>query len=76
MQNELLDHYASQNLRIHMVRLPVLASDARDEWNGTPAPKIRVMHFSDGEMEISPRFAKQLEGYRGNCAGCLQSLWA
>lgn len=40
MQNELLDHYASQNLRIHMVRLPVLASDARDEWNGTPSPLI------------------------------------
>jgi hypothetical protein len=43
----------------------MLATDARDEWNGTTMPDPRVMHFWDGETEIGQWFAEQVEGYRG-----------
>ena len=43
----------------------MLASDARDEWNGTRMPDPRVMHLWDGETEIGQWFAEQVEGYRG-----------
>ena len=65
MQNELLDQYTSQKLRIYAVWLPMLATDARDKWNGTTMPDPRVMHFWDGETEIGQWFAEQVERYRG-----------
>lgn len=65
MQKELLDKSTSQNLRVYAVWLPMLATDARDEWNGTTMPDPRVMHFWDGETEIGQWFAEQVEGYRG-----------
>jgi hypothetical protein len=43
----------------------MLATDARDEWNGTTMTDPRVMHFWDGEAEIGQWFAEQVEGYRG-----------
>ena len=52
VQNELLDQYTSHKLRVYAVWLPMLATDARDKWNGTTMPDPRVMHFWDGETEI------------------------
>ena len=43
----------------------MLATDARDEWNGTTMPDPRVMHFWDGETEVGQWFAEQVEKYRG-----------
>ena len=43
----------------------MLATDARDEWNGTTMSDPRVMHFWDGETEIGQWFAERVEGYRG-----------
>ena len=65
MQNELLGQNTSQKLRVYAVWLPMLATDARDEWNGTTMPDPRVMHFWDGKSEIGQWFAEQVEGYRG-----------
>ena len=65
MQNELLEQYTSQKLRVYAVWLPMLVTDARDEWNGTTMPDPRVMHLWDGETEIGQWFAQQVEGYQG-----------
>lgn len=43
----------------------MLASDAREEWDGNIMPDPRVMHFWDGEMQVAEWFAEQVEGYRG-----------
>ena len=61
MQTEIGDQDASQNLRVYAVWLPMLVTDARDEWNGMTMPDSRVMHFWDGETEIGQWFAEKLE---------------
>jgi hypothetical protein len=43
----------------------MLASDAREEWDGHTMSDPRVMHFWDGEMQVGEWFAKEVEGYRG-----------
>jgi len=52
-------------LRVYAVWLPMLAGDARDEWNGITMPDPRVTHFWDGEMEIGQWFARHVDGYQG-----------
>ena len=44
--------------------LPMLAGDARAEWDGTRMPDPRVMHFWDGERQVGEWFAEEVEGYR------------
>ena len=65
MQNQVLAQNPSTKLRVYAVWLPMLRSDAREEWNGTTMPDPRVMHFWDGETAIGQWFAEQVEGYRG-----------
>ena len=43
----------------------MLAGDAREKWNGTTMPDMRVMHFWDGELNVGQWFAEHVEGYRG-----------
>ena len=65
MQKQLLEQYSSEQLRVYTVWLPMLAGDAREEWNGTTMPDARVTHFWDGELQIGAWFAKHLAGYNG-----------
>lgn len=65
MQSQVLAQNPSTKLRVYAVWLPMLGSDAREEWNGTTMPDPRVIHFWDGETEIGQWFAEQVEGYRG-----------
>lgn len=65
MQSQVLAQNPSTKLRVYAVWLPMLSSDAREEWNGTTMPDPRVIHFWDGETEIGQWFAEQVEGYRG-----------
>jgi len=62
---QLLAQYPSAKLRVYAVWLPMLAGDAREEWDGNTMPDPRVMHFWDGERAIGQWFAKEVEGYRG-----------
>jgi hypothetical protein len=43
----------------------MLASDAREKWNGNTMPDARVIHFWDGNLQVGQWFAKEVEGYRG-----------
>ena len=43
----------------------MLAEDAREKWNGTTMPDLRVIHFWDGELHVGQWFAEHVEGYRG-----------
>ena len=65
MQTQLLARLASDQLRVYVVWLPMLAGDARQEWNGNTMPDPRVMHFWDGERQVGEWFAEEVEGYRG-----------
>ena len=65
MQNQLLGQYASPQLRVYAVWLPMLGGDARDEWNGNNMPDARVTHFWDGNYAIGQWFAKHVDGYEG-----------
>ena len=65
MQKQLLEEYPSKQVRVYAVWLPMLAGDAREEWNGITMPDARVMHFWDGDLQIGRWFAKQVEGYDG-----------
>ena len=65
MQSQLLAQYASEQLRVYAVWLPMLGGDAREEWNGTTMPDARVTHFWDGELQVGRWFAQQVDGYDG-----------
>jgi hypothetical protein len=43
----------------------MLWGDARQEWNGTTMPDLRVTHFWDGETQVGQWFAKEVDGYDG-----------
>jgi hypothetical protein len=65
VQTQLLARLPSDQLRVYAVWLPVLAGDARAEWDGTTMPDPRVIHFWDGEAQVGKWFAEEVEGYRG-----------
>ena len=65
MQSQLLGEYSSPQLRVYAVWLPILASDAREMWNGNTMPDPRVVHFWDGASEIGQWFAKEVDGHEG-----------
>jgi hypothetical protein len=65
VQTQLLAQNLSTKFRVYAVWLPMLGSDAREEWNGNTMPDARVTHFWDGEAEIGKWFAKQVDGYPG-----------
>lgn len=65
MQTQLLAQYPSEQLRVYAVWLPMLAGDAREEWDGTIMPDSRVTHFWDGELKVGQWFAKQVDRYDG-----------
>lgn len=65
MQKQLLEQYPSEQVRVYAVWLPMLAGDAREEWNGMTMPDARVTHFWDGDLQIGQWFATQVDGYDG-----------
>ena len=65
MQRVLLSQNPSEELRVYAVWLPMLAADAREDWDGNTLPDPRVMHFWDGDLRVGQWFAEQVEGYRG-----------
>ena len=65
MQSQLLAEYSSPELRVYAVWLPVLASDARETWNGNTMPDPRVVHFWDGAAEVGQWFGREMDGYGG-----------
>jgi hypothetical protein len=65
MQNRLLAHYPSDQLRVYAVWLPMLGGDAREEWNGTTMPDTRITHFWDGDRLVGQWFANHADGYEG-----------
>ena len=65
MQKFLLSQNPSTELQVYAVWLPILANDAREEWDGNTMPDPRVKHFWDGEKQIGEWFAEEIEGYRG-----------
>ena len=65
MQNQLLAKHSSEELLVYAVWLPILAGDAREEWDGTTMSDTRVIHFWDGERQVGQWFAEEAEGYRG-----------
>ena len=52
-------------MRVYAVWLPMLASDAREAWDGTTLPDPRVQHFWDGERQVGGWFAEEVDGYNG-----------
>jgi hypothetical protein len=65
VQNQLSAKYSSQQLRVYAVWLPMLWTDAGEEWNGTTMPNPRVKHFWDGNTVIGQWLAEQVDGYQG-----------
>ena len=43
----------------------MLASDAREAWNGNTMPDPRVVHLWDGAAEIGQWFAQEVDGNEG-----------
>ena len=64
MQNEFFNQSTFHHLRIVAVLLPILASNAHDEWNGTTVPDTRLMQSREAETEIGQWFATQAGSYR------------
>lgn len=54
----MLAKYASDNLRVYAVWLPMLYGDARDKWDGTDMPDVRVRHLWDGERVVGSWFSE------------------
>jgi hypothetical protein len=65
VQTQLLATLPSDQLHVYAVWLPMLAGDAREEWDGNTIPDPRVTHFWDGETQVGQWFAEVVEGYRG-----------
>jgi hypothetical protein len=65
VQDQVVAKYPSAQLRVYVVWLPMLASDARETWDGNTLPDTRVAHFWDGEAQVGKWFAEQVDGYRG-----------
>ena len=65
MQKQLLEQYPSEQVRVYVVWLPMLAGDSREEWDGSTMPDARVTHFWDGELQVGRWFAQQVNGYDG-----------
>ena len=65
MQTQLLAQYPSAQLHVYAVWVPMLWSDARDLWDGTNMPDVRVTHFWDSELQVGQWFARQVDGYDG-----------
>jgi hypothetical protein len=49
VQEQILDRNPSTPLRVYAVWLPMLAPDARSEWDSRALADRRVTHFWDGE---------------------------
>ncbi len=65
MQSQVLAQYSSEQLHVYTIWLPILAGDAREEWNGSTMPDARVTHFWDGALQAGRWFAQQVDGYDG-----------
>jgi hypothetical protein len=49
VREQILDRNPSASLHVYVVWLPMLAPDARSEWDSSVLPDERVTHFWDGE---------------------------
>ncbi len=65
MQGEILDQQTSDALRVYVVWLPMLWTDARFQWDGTIMPDSRVLHYWDGDRAIGQWFALHVDGDEG-----------
>lgn len=65
MQENILDKYPDTSLRVYTVWLPMLATDAREEWDPGVLADERVAHFWDEERVVGTSLADQGVGDLG-----------
>lgn len=66
MQEHILDQYPDASLRVFTVWLPMLATDAREEWDPSALADERVSHFWDEERVVGQSLADQSVGDLGS----------
>jgi hypothetical protein len=65
VRETILDRYPDAELSVYTVWLPMLATDARSEWEAAPLPDARVRHYWDEERTIGRWLAERDVGGQG-----------
>jgi len=58
VQSDILEKYASADLEVYVVWMPMLATDARSKWDPAHLSDRRVRHFWDEERTAGLWFAR------------------
>ena len=66
VRENVLERYPDADLAVYAVWLPMLATDARDEWEQAALPGERVRHYWDGERTIGTWLGEQDLGGLGS----------
>jgi hypothetical protein len=65
VRENILDRYPSTPLSVYVVWMPMLATDARSEWESSALPDRRVRHYWDEERVVGRWLADQDIGGTG-----------
>jgi hypothetical protein len=65
VQEHILDEHPDAELRVYTVWLPMLATDARAEWDSSVLADERVTHFWDGDRLVGTWLAERDVGGSG-----------
>jgi hypothetical protein len=65
VRENILERYPSAPLSVYVVWMPMLATDARSEWESEALPDARVRHFWDEERVVGQWLADQDVGGTG-----------
>ena len=60
-QKEVMDKYADEDLKVYVVWMPMLASDARDKWKPALIDDARIEHFWNGSRTIGKWFTDNMK---------------
>jgi hypothetical protein len=68
VRQSILERYPDAELAVYTVWLPMLATDARSEWEAAALPDGRVRHYWDEERTIGRWLAEKDVGGEGAAA--------